>query len=852
MAENSKPTPQTTPDQTPQAQTLPEGTLLREYGRSGTRNLRGFLESEEYNQDLLPPKSFEVYDRMTASDPTTRATMLHLTTPIRAAEWIVRPATQDEQDLEIAAFVHHCLFEWMDETWDACMQDQLDFLKYGVMVMEEVYERRDVTFNYSLPEQEGQVDIGPRDAMVWKKFGPRLPRTIWRWNLDEANDELESIEQQVWKGERFETIKIPVEKLLILVNDKIGDDWWGTSVLRGAYKPWWLLEAIQRVSAIGLERFFVGTPMARMNPNATTRQKTEVLNVLQAIRSGERSAIVYSPQDGLDCDEESHLNRAIWILQPDHAPPDSLPYIRHLEANIFTNILARFMDLGQRETGARATAEVQDDPFYLSVVAISKQVSDAWNRGPIRRLVDLNYPGVERYPELVANKISPEDIPIIARAAESYAAAGMLTPDFITEQWVRGQLGMPDKIITDEALEAARMEGAQPLNEQQIAAEELKNANQGLETPRGASGKQSNLRAPTRSANPKQTLKRPGSLKPGQRQPGAIVKSGRGVRRGQSSPRGIGSRPRTGNYGGGDGSFDPTARILSEGEPGLDPGADLHVDSGSPGDEDLITLAEDGFWEPWRELRPEEEYVLLEELDSLIDASRSVFEMQARGPLSLVIDRLVREVDAAIASGDARKVNATKAKDLRQLTEAIEGVLVNVAEKGSAHVLHEVERQKGMRLAEPPEQLTLPGLEPKAKRTLRARAEQIAAAMGAAVEAVAKRVGLDQVRRGKRAPEELAQLVLEEAQRQLRQQAQLSISEALNIGRGAQAEAMADDIEYAVYSAILDRATCTACARSDGTQTTVGSPLYRALDPPNPSCAGGARCRCIWVYKVRG
>jgi hypothetical protein len=432
----------------------PRSDPMIEYGRTGTINYHGFLQSEEYNADLTPPRQFDIFDRMNLSDPTVRATMLHLTTPIRAAEWGVRPASEDPKDLEIAAAVEYALFKWMETPWDQCLTDQLKYLRHGVAVLEEVYEVRKVGWEYRIPGQADPIIVPPRDMICWRKMGPRLPRTIWRW-INDANDELAVVQQRAYFGanQQWKLVDIPVNKCLLLVNEKQGDDWWGVSVLRGAYKPWWLMEAVQRVTAIGLERFFVGTPMARMDQNATDEQRSAMLNTLQEVRSGERSAIVYSPTDGLDCTDEKG-DRSIWILQPTHAPPDSIPFLKHLESNIFTNIMARFMDLGQKETGARATAEIQDDPFYLGLLAVARNICDAWNRGPIRRYVDMNWPGVTAYPELTAEKIAPIDAPIIASAAQAYAAVGFLTPDFATEQWVRKQLSMPDKLI-DEAYSVA-------------------------------------------------------------------------------------------------------------------------------------------------------------------------------------------------------------------------------------------------------------------------------------------------------------------------------------------------------------------------------------------------------------
>ena len=76
----------------------------------------------------------------------------------------------------------------------------------------------------------------------------------------------------------------------------------------------------------------------------------------------------------------------------------------------------------------------------------------------------------------------------------------------------------------------------------------------------------------------------------------------------------------------------------------------------------------------------------------------------------------------------------------------------------------------------------------------------------------------------------------------------LVTSESFNIGRHKRAEASADRISYAEYSAYFDRNTCPACRRADGTTTTVGSKKYYELMPPNHRCRGRTLCRCIWVY----
>lgn len=425
-----------------------------EVGRSGVLNYRGFLQPEEYNLDLRPPKSFKVYDRMSLSDPTVRATLMHVTTPLRAADWDVVPGGDTDRDLEVAAAVRSAFFEWPYCSWDDILVDCLRYLVYGNMVMEEVWEHRTVGWSYNRPGQGNPVIVPPRDMLVFSKFGPRLPKTIYRWIVDSAG-ELAVIQQRAYfpgaPGNPWKISDIPADKCTVFTNDKIGDDYWGISLLRGAYKPWWMLEALQRVTSIGMERYHVGTPMARMTSNASVAQRNKVLQSLMDLRSGEMTGLVYSAADGLDCDHEAEqrgrADHAIWILQPDTAPPDSVPYIQHLEGNIFTNIMARFMDLGQKETGARATAEIQDDPFYLGLLAVANYVCDRFNRGAIRRFCDVNFPGLQNYPKMRAEKIERQDSPIIARAVQSYAAVGFITPDFPTEQAIRRSLRLPEKIF---------------------------------------------------------------------------------------------------------------------------------------------------------------------------------------------------------------------------------------------------------------------------------------------------------------------------------------------------------------------------------------------------------------------
>jgi len=756
------------------------GDLLVEYGRTGTLNWRGFLQSDDYNWKLLPPDSFLVYDRMAKSDPVVHATMQHIITPLLAAEWECRPASSDPKHLEQAAFVQQALDRWMERPFVAILEDLLRYLRHGVSVTEGTYEWARKSWSYVDPNGK-DVTVAERDVLIWRDWAPRLPRTIWKWNVD-ASGKLTSIEQNTYDtwGQSSPIVTLPIEKCLVLVNEQEGDDYWGVSLLRGAYKPWYMLEGIQRVAAIGMEKFLVGTPIARMKNGATAAQRNAALNMLMNIRSGEQTAVVYSEDLGFDCgDGES--SRAISILTPDREPPDALPLIRHLESNIFTNILARFMDLGQRETGARATAEVQRDPFFLGLISVANKVSDTINRTFVRQIIDLNYPGVMEYPTLKATGISPQDIPVIARAAQLWASNGFLTPDAPTEQWIREQTKMPNKVFTgdEEARYAASAAAAQ--------------------------------RYP--------------ALNPDGSQSGGA---------------------KTGGGKGGAGS-------------GINPGAREGGDT-----DDSLGLADDG-WHPARPFRSDEAFTDWHGCSALIDATRDQFVAAIDLPLLAVSDRLVEDAIKAVESGDPKNVARIRVRELGPLAEAIRGSLMSGCIGGAESMRQELGRQRdNLPIYEGDRIVATPGYSLAAnddnwlkiaremggsflEGIVKARAEQIIASLVNTLESIVKRLALSNLRKGRMHKEQILKEIQREVGAAARKEAMLAASESFNTGRSAVLKEAGDNIDTVTYSAILDRNCCPPCAKADGHVTKFGSPSFIALDPPNPSCEGGDRCRCTWV-----
>jgi hypothetical protein len=72
---------------------------------------------------------------------------------------------------------------------------------------------------------------------------------------------------------------------------------------------------------------------------------------------------------------------------------------------------------------------------------------------------------------------------------------------------------------------------------------------------------------------------------------------------------------------------------------------------------------------------------------------------------------------------------------------------------------------------------------------------------------------------------------------------------AFNSGREVGASEFEEITPKAVYSSVLDTNVCDNCLPKDGVIHDINDPRFQT---PNKTCLGGARCRCINIYVVKG
>ncbi len=406
-------------------------------GESGRAHFDGFIQTEELNSKLAGVEGLKIFDTMYRTDPDVRRNVWMICNLLIGATWTVEPfggENASKEDLEAAKAVEWALFENMTPSWKGHLGEALPVgIRSGFAPFEAVWEN---------VEWEG------RDLIVPKLLDLRLPRTITRFYQEDG--QLTGIEQQLLRAENG-VVDIPIEDLLYYRFGAEGDNWEGISLLRAAYKPWYLKDKIERLDAIKQEREAVGIPICYPPRNATPEQLTEMEEILGNTRSGEQAFIIAPGPKAEDLGpEEAGLQGwRIDILgqssgDSSSKTSDTKPSLEYHSDKIAAAFLAEFMRLGQGTgaVGARATADVQQNPFLQSAEALASTVESVANGGLVERMTALNF-NVDGPPRLCMSLVDSTTLEELATYVKNLIEAEALEPDPDLEDFLRDHADLP-------------------------------------------------------------------------------------------------------------------------------------------------------------------------------------------------------------------------------------------------------------------------------------------------------------------------------------------------------------------------------------------------------------------------
>lgn len=386
-------------------------------------------EDHEDSPDLHWPDNIDVYDKMRRQDAQIMSVLRAVTLPILRTSWRIDGTGCPDQVTEHIADNLGLRIKGREDRRVTRSRNRFSWPSHLRLAMLQL------VFGHSFFEQVYRIDAG---RVHLRKLAWRPPRTISKIDIA-ADGGLVAIEQQASLS-GTKPVRIPVEDLVVYVNEREGGNWLGRSLLRPAYKFWLLKDRALMTQSLTIDRNGLGVPVYKggdlpeglTGEAAKQHQADEMqrgLKVAQELRSGENAGASV-PKGG-----DIVLQGVTGTL------PDADKPIRYYDEQIARAVLAHFLNLGT-ETGSWALGSTFADFFTMSLQAVAEDIADVTQQHVIEDLVDLNWGTDTPAPRLVFDEIGSKH-PITAEAIRALLSSGAITPDDALEAFLRDAFDMP-------------------------------------------------------------------------------------------------------------------------------------------------------------------------------------------------------------------------------------------------------------------------------------------------------------------------------------------------------------------------------------------------------------------------
>lgn len=399
-------------------------------GASGRAHWSGYLQPDEQNPELVGVRGLYTFDDMYFVNPYVRRMILMLASTIQGGTLGMESFggdTASDQDKQIRDKVWWWLTKYLNPNIHEHLGEALPVVfRNGFTPFEQLW-------NVSRDNPYGETLTLPH------KLAFRLPRTIFQWPQDEMENLAGVVQTLPTAAQAF----IPASELVYYRVQAEGDNWAGRSLLRQAFMPHYYYMRLLSIEAIGLERKATGLPVVYRPVNATRDTLDRMEAALAACHTGDASYLI-APGPYSGHGKEGFDNGwFVDVIKFDSSAGGEIEAAlnRHQDA-IAASILGDFMSLGHHQVGAKATAQVQEDPFLTVITSLIAGILSPLNR-LIQRVVKANWPSAKGAPELQCSVSDTASLSEIATFVQSLVASGAMQVDPETEDWLRERAQMP-------------------------------------------------------------------------------------------------------------------------------------------------------------------------------------------------------------------------------------------------------------------------------------------------------------------------------------------------------------------------------------------------------------------------
>ncbi len=380
--------------------------------------------AERYLSSLQGPAGIAKFAEMLRKEPAcfTADRLVRLTA--QEAKWTVTPASPSSEDKRAAEFVEECMGD-MSHSLTVAIDNAMTAQWFGFALLEIVWKRR-----MGRGVSRSQASSAFDDGLVGiRKLAMRRQETIEKWLLDPTG----GVQGVVQRGDQYQDIPIPIEKLLhfVVTPDRGGPE--GLAIGEVVYKVYHMLENFEIIDGIGAERAHIGLPVIKWLAKPSDDDKTAAEDMARNLVVNEQQYVML-PGTMAEFELVSITNTNADALRA---------RINQLRWEIVGVTFGNYIRLGTTDTGNRALSETLADAFTKGVDAmLTTGVAEVFNQHLIPRLFACNPQfDLAVYPKLQHSRI--HTLPLFVLQYLDAMQGWLLNAPTEDNLWLREMLGMP-------------------------------------------------------------------------------------------------------------------------------------------------------------------------------------------------------------------------------------------------------------------------------------------------------------------------------------------------------------------------------------------------------------------------
>ncbi len=422
-------------------------------GDSGLYRSSGYLY-DEYLLELRGERGRRVLNEMIRGDAIIGGILFAVDMMLRRLEWRVDPAKDVPKAHEWADRVDKARAD-MELPWVDTITEASSFIPWGWSVQELTWKR--CGGRSDDPLKNSRYDDG---LIAWRRWGIRSQDTLLQWEFDGEGVPSAMVQLNPYIGA---TNTIPLNKCLHFKTVERKNSPEGIPGVRNCYNSWYLKKRIQMLEAIGIERNWVGIPIAKipseyMSSGASASQLATLAmidKIVTNVRNNEQAGIRWPS----DRDEDGNPLFEFGFLQTGGAATiDTDRVIQRHNHDIARAFLAGFIFLSDGQ-GSYALSVNQTGFFARALGAWANHICEVINKSAIEPMMRYNGVPEEFWPVLNHGEIGEIDTTTLADSLFNLAGAGLVdTADPDLRAFVANVFGLPAPTQTPE--QEAEEEGA--------------------------------------------------------------------------------------------------------------------------------------------------------------------------------------------------------------------------------------------------------------------------------------------------------------------------------------------------------------------------------------------------------